>query len=225
MFPPEMKLSIILPVLNEEHHGFLKQSLPLPHELIIVDGGSTDNTVTLCRQHATKFISLPNSNRAQRINAGIKAASGKMLLLHHPRSFLEPRALEQIPETGWGGFTLAFDNTGVPYRLLSWWSNNIRAKRRRILYLDHCIFAEKALLQDIPEVDVFEDTLLSRQLRTITQPVLLPGISTTSSVRFRKRFLRQWLKNQVIKTGFFLGIPPNRINRFYERGFWLNSKR
>ena len=85
-------ITIVTPVLNEEAmvQGFLDHlsGLQGPFELIIVDGGSTDTTCALIREHAGKIpvtvnlLSAPKGRSAQ-MNAGAAAARGEILLFLH----------------------------------------------------------------------------------------------------------------------------------------------
>lgn len=73
-------ISVILSTNNEIRNGYLKKILTsienqdTEHEIIVVDNGSTDDTIKLCKKYADKIFTLPNSNRAQRFNYGMKQA-------------------------------------------------------------------------------------------------------------------------------------------------------
>lgn len=230
-----MKLSIIFPCFNEEHNPFFNKALNLYSskqdlELICVDGGSNDETLRILAQYPKLIcLSLPNSSRAARLNLGLNHAKGDIVILHHPRSILDVQAFEQLktisPQT-WGGFTHCFDQDGLLYRFTSWYSNKIRFRHRKIVYLDHCIFLHHDLLIKKPlldDVKIFEDTLLSKKLNQLSKPILLPASSTTSSIRFKKNGLfKQILLNQIAKILFFAGVHPDKIDKLYEKNLSLN---
>lgn len=233
-------LSVILPTNNELALEYLPRILDricgVPGvDVICVDNASTDGTAQLLNKRSTKtnlqIINLPGSNRAQRLNAGVRAAKTDRVLLHHPRSLLDVGALEALlavdAAVAWGGFTHAFDRA---HPLLAWtshYSNRIRLDRSGIVYLDHCIFFDRRLLGDtpVPELEIFEDTALSEALLAHGKPLRLPQLSVTSAVRYGKNGVwRQATMNQVLKVGYKCGIDHQRMNALYERGLGLNNR-
>jgi hypothetical protein len=172
-------------------------------------------------------------SRAARLNIGFHRAKGEIILFHHPRSVVEhggiryliERSLDSNRPPSWGGFTHQFDYSHKLLKFTSWYSNQIRGAWRGILYLDHCIYFDSKLwTQDLPDIDVFEDTVLSQRLRKLCQPIILPFLSTTSAIRFETNGVwKQAIINQVLKIAFYLHIPHALMNRFYEKGLGLNS--
>tara|TARA_B100000902_G_scaffold382215_1_gene419616 strand:+ start:343 stop:1047 length:705 start_codon:yes stop_codon:yes gene_type:complete len=85
-------LSIIIPTLNEETH------LPLlladlntwPHdfELTIVDGGSSDFTISISKIYGVNVIKSPEQNRGYQLKTGASNAKGEWLLFLHADSRL-----------------------------------------------------------------------------------------------------------------------------------------
>lgn len=233
-------LSVILPTSNERHLDYLTRIIaalePLDSALverIAVDNASDDGTAELLQRAGWRLLSLPGSNRAQRLNAGITAASGQRVLLHHPRSLLAAKTVQRIaalPDTVfWGACTHRFDQNHPALRWTSFYSNRIRLDRRGIAYLDHCIFFSRQLLSApvVPEHDIFEDTALSLRLRALAPPLRLPDIATTSAVRYRQRGVwSQLLLNQALKLGWSLRLPDRWMNRIYEgTGKGMNGAR
>jgi len=231
-------ISIILPTYNESESGFLQ---PVLHsfsswddcEVIIVDGGSVDGTLEQLQQTPWQLVQLPRSSRAARLQKGLELSRGDIVLLHHPRSLLDASAIPQLQELAesdsafWGGFSQAFDLQHPLLDFTSWYSNHIRLDRRQIVYLDHCLFMHRRLLDQgltVPNLEIFEDTALSLALRRMTRATRLPAKSTTSAIRFQRNgFIRQSAMNQLLKLGYSLGISPARMNRWYEKGLDLNQ--
>ncbi|MGB0213641.1 glycosyltransferase [Algiphilus sp.] len=228
-------ISVVLPTHNEIGLGLLPDVLaPLTGhadvEPIAVDNASRDGTAALLRDAGARVIDLPGSNRAQRLNAGFAACTGDVVLLHHPRSVLAPDALDALrglpADAIWGAFTHAFDDRHPLLGWTSWYSNRVRLDRAGVAYLDHCIFLRRDRLPDapVPDLDIFEDTALSRRLRPLGRPRRLPQIATTSAVRYRRNGVwRQAAMNQVLKLGYAARVPPRLMNRIYERGLSLNG--
>ena len=234
-----MTISVVLPTHNEAGLDYLPRILERvgaceDTELVCVDNASTDGTAErLVHAEAAgqlRHLILPDSNRAQRLNAGVAAASHDRVLLHHPRSLLDPDALPALaaldPAVAWGGFTHAFDRHHPVLAWTSYYSNRIRHDRRGIVYLDHCIFLDRGVFgpRPVPDLDIFEDTALSVALRRHAPPVRLPQRAVTSAVRYgRNGVWRQATMNQVLKVGYAAGLDPMWMNSLYERGLGLNN--
>ena len=209
-------------------------------EVICVDSFSKDNTVQIIESKKApefniRMIQCETNSRAKRLNIGIKEAIGEVVFLHHPRSIIDRNSLNYLAENynqlSWGGLTHKFDRNHYLLKFTSWYSNQIRGKWRSILYLDHCIFFRRELLENdkspVPEVDIFEDTYLSLKLKKITKSsaVILPFNSQTSAIRFEKNGI--WLQaimNQILKICYMLNVPHKTMNKIYEKGLSLNSR-
>jgi hypothetical protein len=212
--PNRLSLSIVIPAISDPSPQFSQSQKSFSQltdvEIIYVDQSEAQS-------------------RAERLNIGFKKSSGSMVLFYHPRSFIETRGLEYLKsisqEKIWGGFTHHFDVDHWLLQFTSWYSNRIRPKTSGILYLDHCIFFHRSFFSvPLAPVDIFEDTLLSQQLSLSSKPVVLDFESNTSAIRFQiQGMYRQALYNQVLKLGYYLGLPPEKMNKFYEAGLGLNS--
>lgn len=235
-------ISVILPCLNEMRHGYLTRILDNlvqqtgEKEIIAVVSPSQDDTLAAIAQYpAVQLIQAAAQNRAQRLNIGIAASQGDILLLHHPATLLPARTALQTLETAlaqsgcvWGGFRHRFDLDHWLLRFTSWYSTEYRGKRGGILYLDHCIFVRRSVLLDlggVPELDIFEDTALSQNLRRYSPPCLAEDSILTSARRFRDRgVIQHALLNQLLKLCYHLGLDPRHLNWLYERKSQINVR-
>lgn len=210
-------LSVIIPTAGEIENIFFTKTLSMLAAFTEVE--------VICIDRASA------KTRAERLNQGFAKAKGSMILFYHPRSLLDPKGIQYLVQNSeivfWGAFTHAFDVIHPLLRFTSWYSNKIRGKINGIFYLDHCIFFHRTLWKEnLPAIEIFEDTVLSQILKNQIQPVLLPYLSTTSAVRFTKNGVwTQAFMNQVLKIGFHLHVPHAIMNRVYEKGLNLNSKR
>ena len=230
--------SVVLPCFNESRHGYLPQILENlrkqdgDKQIIAVVSLSTDNTLATLRQFPeVEIIETAAVNRAQRLNVGIEASKGDFILLHHPATLLpEGDALAQaeaaLSSADWGGFVHGFDMDHWLLRFTSWYSTVVRSQHRRILYLDHCIFARRQVLVEIggvPDMDIFEDTALSLALAKRRGPAIAPGKAITSARRFRSRGVcQQALLNQALKLMYLTRQDPKKLNWLYERKSQIN---
>lgn len=235
-------ISVILPTYNEIATGLLPETIKSLQEmsrdilggveLIAVDSGSDDGTIELLQESHFRLIQVDGGSRALRLNTGISASAGNILLLHHPRTLLGAGALKQLVENcdsgSWGGFTHCFDHDHWLLRFTSWHSNFVRL-RRGIIYLDHCIFLHRSLLGSsdlLPDVEIFEDTELSLiLLARAGKPRRLQATAQTSAIRFLKNgVIRQALMNQALKLAYLLRLPHRKMNRIYEKDLDLNGR-
>jgi glycosyltransferase involved in cell wall biosynthesis len=230
-------LTIVIPTLNESKTGYLPRILSAYKglaeiEIICVDGGSADDTVSLIKQSGVRLLVTDVCSRAGRLNAGIKEAKFDMVLLHHPRSIIDINGVKalvnQTSNLRWGAFTHQFSISHPLLNFTSWYSNNIRGKLHGIYYLDHCLFAQKQLLLDVglfPDIDIFEDTEICLRLNKQATPIKLPFISQTSAVRFQTQGIyRQALRNQYLKWLYYFKRSDKEMNMLYEKGLELNTE-
>ena len=149
------KISIIIPVLNEAK--ILEQTLSHlqpeleSHELIIVDGGSTDGSVPIAEKYGKVVTSV--RGRAKQLNAGAAAASGDILTFLHADIWLEAgafAAVETALSSGYvgGGFRQKIDGKNLLYRAIEI-AGNIRGKYLKVFYGDSGIFLTRTDFEKI----------------------------------------------------------------------------
>ena len=217
-------ISIIIPVLNEAEIIQLTLNLLQQYsqvEIIVVDGGSQDNTVALAVQTGVKVISV-HQNRAAQMNAGANIARGDILLFLHadtrlPSNFVE-LAIETLKPNNIvaGAFELAIDGEDLSLRLIELLVK-VRSHLFSLPYGDQAIFiSKKAFVDsggfaDLPIMEDFE--FIKRIGKGIA---IAPATVTTSGRRWQK--LGVWkttLINQAIIAGYYLGISPTKLSNFY----------
>ncbi|QLE56162.1 TIGR04283 family arsenosugar biosynthesis glycosyltransferase [Nostoc sp. TCL26-01] len=225
-------ISIIIPTLNEA--GNIKQVItniqPRTNiEIIVVDGGSQDDTVALAESFGVKVISSSPS-RALQMNAGAAIANGNILLFLHadtrlPVGFDEMiRSVLQQPGVVAGAFTLRIDGSGLPLRLVElgvkWRSHFLQMP-----YGDQAIFITKEFFIQIgyfPEIPIMEDFELIIRLKHIGKIAIISASVITSARRWmQKGVIKTTLINQIVIIAYLLGIAPEQIRTWYRQGkFW-----
>ncbi len=224
-------ISIVIPTLNEARHlPHLLADLRAggaPAEIIVADGGSTDETREVAREMGAYVIRAARG-RGHQIAAGTAAARGETLLFLHADSRFPSRGLARIdellaawPESVGGNFRLDFDGeTGFDAwleRFYAW----IRA--RGFYYGDSGIFVRRAVYERIGGVRpiaLMEDYDFVRRLERAGPTICIndPPL-VTSSRRFAGRspaaIVLGWLKIHAL---FHLGVSPDRLARLYYDG-------
>ncbi|EOQ88743.1 hypothetical protein LEP1GSC202_2806 [Leptospira yanagawae serovar Saopaulo str. Sao Paulo = ATCC 700523] len=165
--------------------------------------------------------------RAERINVGFHRSNGELILLHHPRTklpkdainFLIGKSKTQFIEWEWGGFLHSFDKKHFFLNWISWYSNEVRVRRKGIVYFDHCIFFHRNLWKkDLSPRYLFEDTELSQNLLKQSKPILLPFRAMTSAHRFIKNGIyKQTLLNFFLKIGNLIQLPSSFLFSLYQK--------
>ncbi|QSE97190.1 TIGR04283 family arsenosugar biosynthesis glycosyltransferase [Fulvivirga lutea] len=216
-------VSVIIPVLNEEVYigkllsAFNKRSDDF--ELIVVDGGSTDNTEAVVKNY--NQVNYINSvrGRASQMNAGAKMGNGEKLFFIHADSQLSDELLGQLPyiNSQAATFTLKFDSKRVLYRFYAWFT---KYNYSLFTYGDQGLFVSKELFFKVGGykiIPLLEDVDLLSRIRKINKVDKLPYTITTSARRFEKNgILLQQLRNIVIMVGYYLGINPHFLARYYK---------
>ncbi|MEH1924030.1 TIGR04283 family arsenosugar biosynthesis glycosyltransferase [Nostoc sp.] len=222
------RISIIIPAINEAVN--IKEAVTTTQpstniEVIVVDGGSKDNTVEIAQSLGIKVISS-SPGRAVQMNVGAVAASGEILLFLHadtrlPTGFDDMiRTALQQPGSVAGAFKLRIDASLFSLRWVEW-GVNVRSHFYQMPYGDQAIFLTKEVFQQIgcfPELPIMEDFELMRRLKRIGRIVIIPTPVVTSARRWlQKGVFKTTLLNQLVITAYLLGISPERIRCWYRR--------
>ncbi len=225
---PAPVLSIILPVLNEAR--LLPQALhalqPLRErgvEVIVVDGGSSDNSVQLARPLADQVIKAPRGRGAQ-MNEGAKVANGFIFLFLHVDTQLPPDADAQVmygrarDTSVWGRFDVRIGGRHmllpVVARFMNW-----RSRVSGIATGDQAIFVQRETFFRIggfADIPLMEDIELSKRLKAISPPICVSSRVTTSGRRWDEHGLwatihQMWL----LRLRYWLGADPAELARRY----------
>jgi rSAM/selenodomain-associated transferase 2 len=220
-----MRLSIIIPTLNEAATlPVLAAELarwPAQVEVIVADGGSTDETVASAQTFGWTVIAAPRG-RGSQMNAGARLARTPVLLFLHADTCLPKEALAWIesaladPAVCGGNFSLRFDGASREAR----WLTRLYPFLRwgGMCYGDSAMFVRRTVFEALGgyrDFPIFEDVDLFRRLRRAGRFVRLPAYATTSSRRFEGRFFRTFALWSLLQVLYWLGLPPRRLVRLY----------
>lgn len=221
-------LSVILPVLNEAA-GIRAVLQPLQtlrnqgHELILVDGGSLDDTVALAMDLVDRVVHAPRG-RALQMHAGAEQASGDWLWFQHGDTRASGGAIEALlrvmeePGTCWGRFDVRLAGNAWPFRVIEW-HMNLRSRLSGIATGDQALFMRRDLYDRLggwPRIPIMEDVAMSRALKAVARPRCLRERVTTSSRRWERHgILATVLLMWRLRLAFALGADPVRLARQY----------
>ncbi|GAB1540253.1 TIGR04283 family arsenosugar biosynthesis glycosyltransferase [Scytonema sp. NUACC21] len=230
------RISIIIPVLNEEEN--IKQTLAssIPNtnvEVIVVDGGSTDTTVSIVQSLGVKVLSAP-PGRACQMNVGALVATGEILLFLHSDTWLPPgfdemvrtalKPLKQKCESApvGGAFALRINSPLASLRLVEW-GVNLRSRFLQMPYGDQAIFLKAETFHKMggfPDLPIMEDFELMRRLRgTGTIAIVQTPVVTSARKWLKRGVLQTTLINQIIIFAYLLGVSPLRLVNWYRRQY------
>jgi glycosyltransferase involved in cell wall biosynthesis len=224
-----MKFSVVVAAHNEgpQIASALKRlrqiSKTSPMELIVVDGGSDDGTVSAAEDWADKVIKLDASSRGAQWDAGARAATGDLLFFLRADS--QPpgnwqQALEhfwlatQVEHVAAVGFSVDYGG-GAGLRLLSAWSN--ARVSGGMIGADHGVCTTPEIYKSVggfPPFPELEDLEFSRRLSARGRVHLLRDVIHAAARRLRSQgplryaARRLWLENR-----YKLGAKPEELFR------------
>lgn len=175
-YPPPGKLSVIVPVYNEEKdiadciNSIQNQSVE--SEILVVDGGSTDNTITILESLPSVRLLHSSPGRGVQIDNGLKQASGDVIAIVHADARLKEGAFKQLlyelesnPEASGGSFGAVYEDRRINFRFTEM-LNTFRAKYMGISFGDQVqFFRREAIGDNFPAFKLMEDIELSYRLK------------------------------------------------------------
>ena len=219
-------ISVIIPTLNESDNieSVIENAGNEDAEIIVVDGGSTDDTVKRADAAGAR-VERSGKGRAVQQNQGAEIARGNVLLFLHADTRLPAGYVHQIfetlmdPEVLLGAFLFKTDMETPAMRLIEY-AANIRSRYLKLPYGDQGFFLRKSTFEEVggfPEVAMAEDLFLARLLGKQGKVEIVPAPVVTSARRWRSRGIFQTtLINYIIAVGCYMGIPHHRLAALYE---------
>jgi rSAM/selenodomain-associated transferase 2 len=229
--PASSLLDVVIPALDAAAH--IEATLEalsegrgrgLIREVLVVDGGSRDDTAARARGSGARVIAAPRGRGAQ-LAAGAAASEAGWLLFVHADTRLAP---------GWSGpvtafirataegeraavFELAFDDGSASARILARLAN-WRARRLALPYGDQGLVLSRAFYQRLDgfrPLPLMEDVDLVRRIGR-RRLVHLEAVAVTSAERYRRAgWWPRAARNLCLLTLYMLGVPPRLLQRLY----------
>lgn len=226
---PLSNISVVIPTFHEAESlpETVQRARANPEvcEIIVVDGGSRDDTKAVAEQLGCRVLESPPSRGGQ-MRMGAAQAQGKVVLMLHADTWLPPEAgraaLESLgdPSVVGGGFWKTFRNPSWLMRG-SRWRCGLRLRLGYGILGDQGMFIRRDVLERIggvPDLPLMEDVELCRRLRKTGRLVLANATVTTSARRFAKRgVIRTYLRMWAVMIRYRLGASPEELRSLYEK--------
>ncbi|WP_281541371.1 TIGR04283 family arsenosugar biosynthesis glycosyltransferase [Maribacter aestuarii] len=223
-------ISIIIPVLNEEN--YIKKVLQRIAEnsstsriieILVIDGGSSDNTILEASKLGARVVSAKRG-RATQMNLGATLATGDILYFLHvdtlpPEHF--DRDILRAYADGFhvGCFRMRFDSNHPILRFFAWCTKiNTQICRGG----DQSLFITKQLFKKAGGFDeaytIYEDNEFVRRIYKLAQFKILPNTVKTSARRYRKKgIMTLQCHFGMIHLKYYMGAQPEELYEYYRK--------
>lgn len=226
-----MKISIIIPVLNEENSiakilDYLLeiQNPEFTSEIIVVDGGSKDNTLQILENYPEIKIYQSEKSRAKQMNFGAKNANSEIFYFLHcdtfpPKNF-DSEIVNKVQNGKISGcFKMKFDNNHIVLKVSQWFTKfNFQAFRGG----DQSLFVEKQLFEKLngfnENLIIYEDNELIARLYKNSKFTIIQKIVTTSARKYVKNGI--WTLQfhfLMIHIKYWLGSSQENLVKYYQK--------
>jgi len=228
------KYSIIIPTLNEapgiRECLLALQALRAECQLIIADGGSTDNTREISLPLVDVCITVPKG-RAVQMNAGAQKASTDVLIFLHADTFLPGNPLDLIQHAldngaQWGRFDMQLVGESFMLKVVAAMMN-WRSRLTGIATGDQVIFVTRSAFQEVgcfPDIALMEDIAISKNLKKTSGCYCLAAKVQSSGRRWEafgvwRTIALMW----SLRLRYFFGAEPDTLAQLYRQGKIFNK--
>lgn len=226
----DMRISVIIPTLNEVGNigpllNYLyKYGAKNLHEIIVVDGGSTDNTKEISITAGATTFTVDKKSRATQMNFGAKQATGNILYFVHadatpPENFADIicKAINDGHKAGC--FRLKFDS---PKQLLKINSYFTRYKVAFSGGGDQTLFITRDLFEEMngfnEDYIIMEDFEFTRRIRKKCKLNILQGDVMVSARKYENNsYIKVNASNLLMLILFGFGVSPSRLKELYKK--------
>ncbi len=224
----KLEISVVIPVLNEAQN--LRELIPLllsnggnlVVDVIVVDGGSRDESCAVAELLGAKVVRSASASRAIQMNLGAQSVRGNIIYFVHAdtrplRSYAKD--IQNAINQGYlaGCFRYRFDSDSFLLRLNSWFTqfNGIFCGGG-----DQTLFITRDFFNTLGGYDakfcLMEDFELVRRIKIQTKFFIIPKTITVSARKYAENsWLRVQLVNLLLVTLFHLGMAPETLKKSY----------
>ena len=221
------KYSVIIPALNEaEYIGPTLERLQAArargHEVILVDGGSEDDTCAVAGTAVDRILQC-EPNRARQMNHGARVADGEIFIFLHADT-LAPVEFDRFLDARgacahtWGSFDVRLSGSHVMFRCIERFMN-LRSRATGIVMGDQAIFAGRHLFRQLngyADIPLMEDIELSRRLKQAAPPIRIEQPVVSSSRRWERHGIaRTTLLSWKLRCCYAIGVNPHTLAKQY----------
>lgn len=225
-----MSISIIIPTLNEA--ACIGQQLqylwahgsPALLEILVVDGGSRDETAQVAEAAGAKILHSNIQSRAAQMNLGARAAQGKVLYFVHadtrpPETFAEDIALAMAAGYGMGCYRYRFDSPRFLLKINAFFNryNWLWCQGGdKTFFIDARLFAEAGGYDEY--YTIMEEYDFLRRNMPKYPMITLPKYAVTSARKYANNsWLRVQFANALVFNLWKWGLAPARLKKIYRR--------
>lgn len=220
-------ISIVIPTLNEEEN--LKKLLPNLKantqeeiEIIVVDGGSTDQTPAICASHNVKFLT-GKRGRAVQMNFGASHAKGDVLYFVHadaipPKGYGE--AIIRAIKEGYpmGCFRLKFDSKSILLMINAFFTRFDKSWTRggdQTLYVTTPLFSQFSGYDE--SCIIMEEYDFMDRVRAHHKFKIIPKNVYISARKYEKNgYFKVQIANLIAMRMYLRGAPKEDIAKKYK---------
>jgi rSAM/selenodomain-associated transferase 2 len=223
-------ISIIIPVLNEDFNlgklipAIFQNSTGNQFEIIVVDGGSTDDSALIAKYLGVKVIKSPERSRAAQMNLGAKIATGGIFYFVHADTEIHQDFENDIIQAVSNGidagcYRYQFDSDKILLKMNAWFTrfNGILAGGG-----DQTLFIKREVFESLGGFDekhtIMEDFEFVGRLRKKYYFQVLPKSIVVSARKYETNsWLRVQFANLTVFTLYFLKKSPDSLKSIYRR--------
>lgn len=224
MIPQNTSFSVIIPTFNEENQLQLTlDSVNRQHQVIVVDGGSSDKTVHVAQRNKAIVLQCIKG-RAGQLNKGAREATGEILIFLHADTILPAGYTDWVKQKILqeqciaGAFKLALNSDKMIMKCIAW-AANARSSLLQFPYGDQALFMKAVAFHKeggFPDIPVMEDFALIQQLKKRGRIGIADAAVISSDRRWQRLgIIRTALINQLMIGGYLFGVSPQFLAKFY----------
>ncbi|TVR52824.1 MAG: DUF2064 domain-containing protein [Gemmatimonadales bacterium] len=226
--PPPPLLGVVIPTLNEEAYlpALLSDlaRLPIPHRVVVADGGSLDSSTEVARREGAGSVEAPRG-RARQMNAGAALLDTPWLLFLHADSRIPAETgaamaewIQDPPPEEAGHFRFQLDGGGWTRWIIEG-GQRVREGLSGLAYGDQGLLLSRERFLAVggfPDLPLMEDVEMVRRLRRTGGLARVPAPLVTSARRYREEgWFRAWIRNATLLLLHGLGVPTSSLVRWY----------